>query len=353
MARASGIGTYLRNVVPRLFAGEGGPRPVFLGDEKDLRRLLEPHVSGAAYEECTSPIYSAREQLRLRAKTPVDADLFWSPHYNIPLLLRHRLLVTVHDVLHLARPEYVRGWHRRAYARGMFAAVRSRSTRIICGSRFTADELVRLTGIERSRLTVVHYGVDEGWFMPCVDAPPHPKPYFVYLGNIKPHKNLRRLCSAFGRLIDEIPHDLVLIGRRDGFIHGERDFATVAARFGERLCFTGELPDDAVRRYVGHATAVVLPSRYEGFGLPALEAMAAGRAVAVSSAASLPEVCGDAAVYFDPDREEEIASALRTLARDGALRDELGQAGRERARTFTWDRCAAETREVIEAALGG
>jgi glycosyltransferase involved in cell wall biosynthesis len=81
--------------------------------------------------------------------------------------------------------------------------------------------------------------------------------------------------------------------------------------------------------------------------------MAAGRAVAVSSAASLPEVCGDAAVYFDPDREEEIASALRTLARDGALRDELGQAGRERARTFTWDRCAAETREVIEAALGG
>jgi glycosyltransferase involved in cell wall biosynthesis len=343
MVRSSGIGTYLRSLVPRLVKRSGPLSFDLLGDVAELETLGFGGCPKTGLRSATAPIYSVREQFELVRSSRGCIDLFWSPHYNIPLLQRGRMVVTVHDLLHLARPEYVRGPHRRAYARAMFGAVRRRATAIICDSHFTADELVRHTAVDPRLLHVVHLGVDEAWFGAGGADSPHPRPYFLYVGNIKPHKNLRRLVEAFGGVRDRLPHDLILVGKRAGFISGDAGVLAGAQGLGGRLHVTGELTDEQVRSYVSHAAALVLPSLYEGFGLPALEAMASGTPVAASRAASLPEVCGNAALYFDPERVEDLGDRLYQIAVDRSLREDLVAAGRARARLFTWQRCAEQT----------
>jgi glycosyltransferase involved in cell wall biosynthesis len=350
MIRSSGIGTYLRQVVPRL-VGFSGSRFALLGDLNELRREGLGRDSRTTLHPCTAPIYSLREQLALRKSTPPDTELFWSPHYNIPLGGRAKLAVTVHDALHLARPEFVRGAHRRIYARAMFRELRRRATAIICDSRFTADELTKHAGITAGRVEVIHLGIDQSWFAEMSSVSPHPRPYFIYVGNVKPHKNLTGLLEAFSIAATNLPHDLLIVGRKEGFISGDSGAIERGARLGDRVRFTGEVADATLRAYVGHAEALILPSHYEGFGLPALEAMAAGCPALVSSAASLPEVCGDGALYFDPDSAGEIADRMRQITRDQVLRREMIAAGRERARLFTWESCARRTGEVLERAV--
>jgi glycosyltransferase involved in cell wall biosynthesis len=353
MLGASGIGRYLSQLVPRLI----GRRELafsLMGRPTEIAHQGLAEAPGAEVIEADAPIYSLREQWVLWRSVPRATELFWSPHYNIPLAFRGRLLVTVHDVLHLARPEYVQGLHRRAYAKAMFAALARRASRIVCDSHFTADELARHAGVDPSSIVVVALGVDAGWFeQRAADAPPHPRPYFLCLGNVKPHKNLGAAVDAFARLADELPHDLVVVGRKDGFITGDRRVVERAARLGERVRFTGEVPDDRLGSYLRHAEALLFPSLYEGFGLPPLEAMASGCPVLASSAASLPEVCGDAALYFDPHRVDEIVTQIRRLVSSPALAQELRERGWAQARRFTWERCADETESVLREVLDG
>lgn len=352
MLHASGIGTYLRETLPRLVALRPADRFCFLGDEEALRATAWAHFPNAAIQPATAPIYSVREQAELFRRTPVETELFWSPHYNIPLLHRGRLLVTVHDVLHLARPEFVPGAHRRLYARAMFRAVRARADAVICVSQFTADELVRCTGISRRKITVVRNGVDAFWAEPPERSPTE-RPYLLFVGNIKPHKNLRGLLEAFAQLRDEFPHDLVILGKREGFLTGDASAQARANELGARVRFTGYVSDAEVRAHYAHADALLFPSFYEGCGLPPLEAMAAGCPVIVSRAASLPETCGDAALYCDPYQPRDIAGKVRLLLTSSSLREELRGAGRARAAQFQWDASAAETSAVLTAVLAG
>lgn len=348
MWNSSGIGTYLRNLVPRVIAGRKGYHFHLMGDIEALQPLSGGRTSVGAI---STPIYSVAEQRELRRGTPADTDLFWAPHYNFPLVPRGRLLVTLHDLLHLAQPHFVRGVHRRFYARAMFHVLRHRAVAVVCDSRFTADEYFRLTGATPKGVHVIHIGVDSSWFRVEDGASPEPRPYFVFVGNVKPHKNLLGLITAFGSLVSEIPHDLIIVGRREGFITGDAGTLREAKKLGDRVRFTGEVSDEEVRRYLHHADALLFPSFYEGFGLPPLEAMACGCPVIASSAASIPEVCGDAALYFNPADPAAIAAQIRRLRSSEALRDELRERGRDRARAFTWERCAAETATVLDSVL--
>lgn len=348
MLEASGVGTYLRNLVPRLLR-RSGRRWALLGDVEAIRRSgLAAHRSATAIP-LRAPIYSIREQLAMTRRVPAETALFWAPHYNLPLRSPGRLLVTVHDLMHLALPEYSRGLHRRAYARFMFGALRRRADRVICVSHFTARELVRLVGVEPRRITVVHEGVDAAWFEDEPGPSPHARPYLLFVGNVKPHKNLVRLVQAFEALASDVPHDLLIVGKREGFRTGDPRVLQAAGRMAGRIRFTGYVPDERLRSYVRHAGALVLPSLYEGFGLPPLEAMASGCPVVVSRAASLPEVCGDAALYCDPLDPHDIAAQIRRAVNDATLRAELVDRGRLHARRFTWERCAEQTAAVMEA----
>lgn len=345
----SGIGTYLRNVLPGVLAAFPNKKFCLLGGISALTTLDGVMSPNVRLIEAEAGMYSLAEQLELKRIIPKETSLFWATHYNIPLLYRGKMLVTVHDLFHLAMPDLVGGLHKRLYAKIMFGAVRRCAAAIMTVSQFTKDELIRLTGEGSQPIYPVLNGVADAWFHIPPSARPHQKKYILFVGNVKPHKNLSALVKAFGSICDKIPHDLVIVGKKEGFITGDEIVAKEAARLGSRVQFTGYVDDEKLRQYFAHADALVFPSLYEGFGLPPLEAMAAGCPVLVSTAASLPEICGDAAVYCDPYRAEDIASKLLELLTDEDLREEFRRKGYERARTFTWERCVSQTCDVIRA----
>lgn len=351
MIADGGIGTYLRNLLPLVAASRPEWRFTLIGDPKQLLELATtPNVS---VKRCGASIYGVREQFELPIRSPRDASVFWAPHYNIPLLLRGpRLVVTLHDVCHLALPRLTGGPVRGAYAKRMHAAVRRRAAAILFDSEFTRREMARLVGEPRCEGMVAHLGVDEAWLRvtPRASDRPVAEPYLVYVGNFKRHKNIPLLLRAFARVQDRIPHRLMLIGRREG-LRADPDIGDALRVAGERTVVAGEIGGVTLRRYVSHADALVTTSLYEGFGLPPLEAMASGVPCLVSNAGSLPEICGDAALYCDPRDEANVASRLVEIATQPGLRRSLAQRGSERARVFTWSRCAATTTALLERAL--
>ncbi len=352
MLNASGIGTYIRQIVPRVMEARPGDRFALLGRRSEAGDWSAASHPRASWIECSAPVYSLREQWEVPRRVPRDADLFWATHYNIPLCYRGRLLVNVHDVFHLAMPQWTGGWHRKLYAKALFDGVVRKAAAVLTISRFSGSELERLAGKPRN-LTVTHLAAGPEWFVEVPGESPHPKPYFLFVGNVKPHKNLSGLLRGFALVKDHIPHDLVVVGKREGFITGDKGIGALAEPFGDRVRFTGYLEDSELRRFMARAEALVLPSYYEGFGLPPLEAMALGTPALLSRRASLPEVFGDAALYFEPDKPVEIGEALRRVAQEPALRRELSDKGRAKAREYSWEKTLAATLPVVEQALAG
>lgn len=348
MLNASGIGTYLSNVVPRVIAASPDINFTLLGKSGTLHKLNWAHGKNINIVDYDAPIYSIVEQLKILSKIPKDTSLLWSPHYNIPLFYRGRLLVTVHDVFHLAMPQYVGGLHKRLYAKGMFAAVKQKADKIICVSEFTKRELVRLVGVDPNKIRVIYNGVDKSWFGIKANRCPHEKPYLLFVGNVKPHKNLVLLLEAFESIMAGIPQDLIIVGKKEGFIIGDKIVQEKAVKLGDRVHFTGYVNDEVLKQYYAHAEALVFPSLYEGFGLPPLEAMACGCPVISSNVVSLPEVCGDAVIYCDPYRPDDIAKKILFLTANLSLQSELREKGIQRAKQFTWDKCAEETATIIK-----
>jgi len=351
MIGASGIGTCLVEWLPRLIAARPELDFVLLGPAGVLAEFEWTRRPNARVVDLDVPIYSVREQITLPLRVPRRTGVFWSPHYNVPLAWRGRLVVTIHDLAHLALPEFVSGPHRRAYARFMFRQVSRSADAIMTDSEFTRSEFERLVGIGRAAPVVVHLGVGREWFEIPPSPAPHPRPYLLYVGNVKPHKNLVRLLEAFGRLPSSLDCDLLLVGKNDGFRGADTAVRSAAIRLGPRVQLVGAVSQGLLKRYVAHTEALVLPSLYEGFGLPPLEAMACGRPTIVSRSASLPEVCGDAALYCDALDPASIAEAITRMLTDHELREALRCRGLERARRFTWDRSARAALNVLERVL--
>ena len=355
MATDGGIGTYLQALLPRIAALRPDWRFTLLGDPAEMIELGWTRLPNVQLRKCRARIFTVTEQLEVPLRCPQDADLFWAPHYNIPVLMRGRpFVVTIHDVCHLALPELMGGAVRRGYARWLLSTARRRARRVLFDSEFTRRETTRLLGNggENLKGRVVHLATDADWSRARDLSPNRPlsEPYFVYVGNVKRHKNVPLLLRAFGRVLDRIPHRLVLIGRREG-LRADPRVAREVERLGDRVMLAGELEKDRVRQFVAHAVALVTTSLYEGFGLPPLEAMAAGCPCIVSNAGSLPEICGDAALYCDPRDEESVASQLCRIAWEPALRATLIERGHRRAKEFDWDLSAKQIADELERAL--
>lgn len=341
MLHASGIGTYIDNLLPLISEKSHDLTFDIICRPQDTSKISQNTIPN------NSAIYSISEQFTLLNRQSMKAGLFWSPHYNIPVFLPAKLLVTIHDVFHLAMPDFIEGMHKRLYARMMFSAVKHKASHVICVSEFTKSELIRLTDINPDKVTVIYNGVAKEWFSIKRTDRPYHKPYLLFVGNIKPHKNLSSLLQAFTLLKDEIPHDLVIVGNNKGFITEDRNVMQYAQTLGNRVFFTGYVDDALLKQYFAHADCFVFPSLYEGFGLPPLEAMACGCPTLVSNIASLPEVCGDAALYCDPYDTEDIRAKIMLLLGSPSLRNALVTKGRERVKSFSWDVAAVKTLDII------
>jgi glycosyltransferase involved in cell wall biosynthesis len=281
-------------------------------------------------------------------------DLLFVPAHVLPLVRPRRAVVTIHDLGYLSFPQS--HTRRQRLELQLSTAWNARAAaRIIAVSQATRDDLVRHYRVPAGKIAVVHHGV-EPRFRPTPDpaAPARyglPARYLLYLGTLQPRKNLERLLQAYAGLPGEAP-PLVLAGAR-GWYFTRIAAAIAALGLAGRVLLPGYIADDDVPALLTAATALVYPSLYEGFGLPALEAMACGTPVIAANSSSLPEVVGTAGLLVDQLQVDEIAAAMQRLLADEALRGTLSRQGRERAALFSWDRCARETLSVLEEALAG
>lgn len=347
---ASGIGTYIQNIIPGLIQALPKKRFTLLGSPQELSNFGLVENSRVQILAASSAMYSVKEQLEIVHLIPKDNELFFSPHYPIPFgysAKRGKLLVTIHDVIHLARPQWFGGFHKQLYAKMMFNTVSRKADAIIAVSEFTKSEIAKYISIDSNKIQTIHNGVDQGWFNLPNQKTPHSRPYLLFLGNVKPNKNLTSLIRAFSKITSDIPHDLVIIGRRDGFKSSDEEVNRLAMVNADRIFFTGYVESELLRSYMSNANMFIFPSLYEGFGLPPLEAMAAAIPVIVSNAASMPEVCGNAVMYINPDNPEDIATKIKVLATDPQLQLDLKLRGVMRAKEFSWDAAIEKTARLV------
>ena len=349
----SGIGTYLQNVLPGIVQDNANIEFLFIGNVENSQKYIGQlkNVNFAAFE---SPMYSIDEQFKYRRLIPKYTDLYFSTHYNIPLLTNHKLLVTVYDLFHLAKPELVRSHLKTAYARIMFHSIARRASEIITISEFSKSEFLNIIGEPRCSIHAIPLGVE---ITPLaergssVDGMQLDDPFLLFVGNIKPHKNLKRLIDAFLQISDNIPHKLYLVGKKEGFLSGDDSIGKLVASHQDRIVLTGFVDETKLNQLYRSADLFVFPSLYEGFGFPPLEAMARGCATLVSNAASIPEVCGDASLYFDPMSEDDLAEKLYTLLNNKHLRKKLETLGAKNVKKFDWSNTIEKTSQVLRQAL--
>lgn len=256
-----------------------------------------------------------------------------------PSGMRH--VVTLHDLALLRHPERFRRWQRFAGARRLRRLMTV--DRVICVSQFTADEAMRLLHLPARSLTVVHNGCDDLFLSTVLpEQPPAsvPKEFFLFVGSLEPGKNLKLLREVWA-LAERAGHrlpPLLVAGTRWAGVPGEGPPPP-------DWHYLGHVSDAELAQLYGQALALVFPSKYEGFGLPVLEALARGCPVICSRVASLPEIAGDAAWWCELDAGSYLAT-LRECAGNGPARAERIRAGRVQARKFSWTACAAETVDV-------
>jgi len=282
--------------------------------------------------------------------------------YTAPLGCRVPVVVSVHDVSYLEHPEYF-PWPRAQQLKFTVRRTIRHAARVLTVSEFSKNSIMRAYGLSDERIDVVPNAVSSE-FRPrpqesAAAGIRHkfgiPAPYILTVGDLQPRKNQIRLIQAFSELLrfyPDLPHHLVLVGKDTWF--GPR-VRRAAERSGlaNRIHFTGFVSDADLNRFYTGCELFVFPSLYEGFGLPILEAMASGRAVACSDTSAMPETADASALLFDPESVEHMTLAMRDLVLDPELRSRVERLGVKHASAYSWRNAARKTLEAYYAVAEG
>ncbi|MGI8586557.1 MAG: glycosyltransferase family 4 protein [Chloroflexia bacterium] len=288
-------------------------------------------------------------------------DVLFVPAHVVPPVHPRRSVVTIHDLGYLYYPE-AHTRFSRLYLRWSTLYSARAARRIIAVSDATARDLREHCHVPAAKIRVVLHGVDPT-FRRVTDSAAvsaarerhglgGPAPYVLFVGTLQPRKNLGLLIDAFAALLAawdaaDGPPPVLALGGKKGWLYDALFGQVVRLGLAGSVRFLGYVPDDDLPALISGATAVALPSLYEGFGLPALEALACGAPLLAADSSSLPEVTGDAALLLDPHDAPAWTSALRRVLTDPALRADLSAGGPDRAAEFTWARTAEETLGVL------
>jgi glycosyltransferase involved in cell wall biosynthesis len=364
--RDFGIGTYIRGLVHALATIDTTNRYTLVSAAADVRTLagLPANFRSAIYARTDSDALDhAAFPFFLRGLSP---DLVHIPLNRVPLLMFRPYVVTIHDMANLLFPERGSDFHmqlrRYRFRRGL-----ERAARVVAVSDTTKRDVESLMGVRPNRIRRVYNAPDPGFLER--ERPSGPEehqlimeryqigyPFLLYAGSIRPHKNIPRLVEAFAVVRGQLAAHpvykdlrLVIIGDNISQYPAVRQ-AVIKSRVEHVVRFLGFVPFETLRCFYESAAAFVFPSRYEGFGLPPLEAMACGTPVVTSNVSSLPEVVGDAAVLVNPANVFDIARGIRDALLDEELRTELIRRGREQASRFSWERTARQMLEIYQEA---
>ena len=284
-------------------------------------------------------------------------DVLFVPSHTVPPFSAHATVATIHDLGYLYFPDEhppLTRWLRRLSNRWSAR----RATRVVAISNATRDDLIRHEGVDPGRISVVHHG-SAPWFQPVHDQGRIEttrrrygldRPYFLFIGTLQPRKNLERLLAAVDPVAADRPDLLLVLVGAAGWQPDRLERALGRLRARGRVRLTGYVEVADLPSLLSGSLGLAFPSLYEGFGLPALEAMACATPVLTSNRSSLPEVVGEAGLLVDPFDTDAIVAGLVALADDAELRAELGRRGVARAAGFTWQRAGAETSAVLRGA---
>ncbi len=298
-------------------------------------------------------------QLRLSyelRKRPVD--VLWMPGSTMPRVTPKQTVVTMHDIGFHRFPKLYKSRQVHIHEQAM-KELKKKAARIITVSEFSAREMVEAYGIDSKRIAITPLGIDHNLYKPVTNVDlletrlrhyQIPERYFLYVGRLEAKKNLVTLIKAFTefkvrRGVGE-PMHLVLAGM-PGFGYDEIKRAIAGSAVKSDILELGYVPEVDMPHLMSGAEALIHPSLYEGFGLPPAQAMAAGCPVISSNAASLPEVIGDAGLFFSPLEKEQLVAAMNRLVEEPTLKQELRNKGIARAANFTWQRTAELTLPVL------
>jgi glycosyltransferase involved in cell wall biosynthesis len=358
MIDSSGIGRYLKNIVLNL------DRNVF-----DIYLILNSNSSfinkGFSNIFISTSIYSIKEQFSLPLAIPF-CDIFWSPHFNIPLLpiKAKKRVVNIHDLYHL---EYFHklSYKEKIYAKYMLLAASRYADVVITPSVFSKTEIIKYFPRAEEKINIILHGVDKDTFQHKGDGEKFKKikdkynidisKYFLFVGNFKEHKNFSCLLEAFKLLLETTSEEvsLIVIGKIQGLRNSD-DIFSKAKNIGlsKKVHVVNEATDEELLFFYSNARALVFPSFYEGFGFPPIEAMCCKTPVISSNRASMPEVCGDAVLYFNPQKPKELCSLLKKVLESQEERKRLIDLGFLRKDQFCLEKSVKLHEKIFKKVLG-
>ena len=352
LGEKGGIVVYARNLLDQILRQDTKNEYVFLyryaedigrfGTRSNLSEVVIPARSKLWWDQVCVPIYAIKNNI----------DLIYNPKLSIPLVHNKKCVWVMHGGAQVVVPHLFQ-WHDRLYFKIANRLYSHRADAIITMTQLGADDLVRLMGVDRKKLYVTH----EGYNPLCKVVSPDKKlmqkysinnKYILFVGGIAPVKNFGNLLRAFRLIAEQYPYDLVVVGfKRWRYEEDLRFVEELGLR--DRVKFTGFVPDEEIPHFYNMAELFLFPSIYEGFGIPALEALACGCPVITSKTGCTREVVGDAALLVDPYSPEDIASGMRRILEDDSLKQDLIERGLDRAKNFSWEACASNTIKVFES----
>ncbi len=363
----AGVGYYIHNLIRAL-----------IGLQKDLHtytlyfRYPIQDLSTTFQIEAAHPPHVIARVLRspylwAQVRLPAELwrhpqDVYFFPAAVLPLCYQpEHSVITVHDIAFLFFQDCFSPWLRKWLTVATEHGIR-KARKIIAVSEATRQDILAYYEVEPEKVVTVHHGVHERFTpvdQPAIEAVRRKyridDAYMLCVGTLQRRKNVPRLLQAFCLLKQKyaLPHKLVLVGPKYSQLPENEIFSTIERLFlQEEVIWTGYIPEQDMPALLSGAEVFVFPSLYEGFGMPALDAMACGVPVACSNTSSLPEVVEDCGLMFDPYSVENITAVLHRLLSDQELRMELKQKGLRRAAQFSWDTCAQNTLNVLEQVSG-
>jgi len=286
-------------------------------------------------------------------------DVLWMPMHNVPILRRRKMkvVVTIHDLAFKIFPSYFPPRDLAKLNRLSDHAIKN-ADQIIAVSNSTKNDILKFyPEISQDKITVVHHGFDSEIFsrkiitkeaerlMATYDL--EPRTYLLYVGAIQPRKNLNVLIDAFEKIKTLRPELKLVIAGAPAWQYQSTLDKIASSQFANDIIVTGVLNFSQIAALYQKAEVFVFPSLYEGFGIPVLEAMAAGVPVVLANNSSLPEVAGDSALYFETESSIDLTEKIESILKDEKLRKELIKKGSERVKEFSWEKCARQTLDVI------
>lgn len=356
-----GMHVYADNIIRQLIALYPNNYYILFLDKPVPKNIVDQFSKNVKFMSLRPPFFWPQTRLTLhflinRAK---DVDVFFFPTQSMSLWCPKKTLAVIHDVAYLKFPEYFTTWNRFVLSKLTTNFTVCLANKLICISEQTKKDIIKLYSVPAEKITVIYHGYDPKIFYPRNNREIEnvrqkyqiKQKYLAFLGTLQKRKNIVRLIQAYDQLkkTRNLTHQLVIMGKK-GWLY--EDIFKQVRQLGlqSNVIFTDYLPIDDAATLLSGADAYVIPSLYEGFGIPVIEAMACGAPVIISNVSALPEIAGRAAQLINnPYEIKDIAQSIWYVIENNEYRAKLRSAGLKRASDFSWKKCAEQTLSVIKS----